>query len=156
MRKIIDTANELGCSFSWIPHWANQVADQLAKQGAKHLASFVGDFLPPWLSNVFFCYTSLKDCLYFLYLSIDWRMKMFVSNKKKEEKLFLLLVLFQWSSHLYMDLHFGWNLHNWTIGLCRLWWVSLHAVLVRDWWRFGSWFSSYMEVPLEGILITTG
>ena len=85
MRKIIDTANELGCSFSWIPHWANQVADQLAKQGAKHLASFVGDFLPPWLSNVFFvihlwriAYTS---CIY--QLIEEWKCLFLIKKRKK-------------------------------------------------------------------------
>ena len=97
MHKIIHIASELGCSLFWVPHSANQVTDQLAKQGAKHLASFVGDFLPPSVSNVSLpcicCFspfevvlvsvdpvtwvlsnqpcTSLKDCLS-LYLSIDW------------------------------------------------------------------------------------
>ena len=37
MSKIIDTANELDCSFSWILLLANQVHDQLAKKGAKHM-----------------------------------------------------------------------------------------------------------------------
>ena len=53
MFKIIDTSNELGCSFSWIPCLANKFAYQLAKQGAKHMVSFVGDFFPLWVSNVF-------------------------------------------------------------------------------------------------------